>query len=148
MEHEDLDELIKSATDFLAWVSKADIPDPLPIFSDYYEENYFDEGSSLVPSRLEEIENGAKASDDEYKTLLDSFLWKISNGDFHGERIVKSMAFISSHPNIDPDNWVIISTEGTSFEGTYSEIYGKFPTKEAAIKNLCEDGYLEGYIDT
>ena len=32
MEHEDLDELIEIATDFLAWVSKADIPEPLPIF--------------------------------------------------------------------------------------------------------------------
>ena len=146
MEHEDLEELTQNATDYLAWVSKDDIPDPLPIFSDYYEENYFGEESSLVPSRLDEIENGAKATDEECKTLLDSLLSKISFGDFHGERMVKSMAFISPHPTIDPNNWMIISTEGTSFEGTYSEIYGKFPTKESAIESLCENGYLEGYI--
>ena len=50
----DLDELVNSASDYLAWISNNDIPDPLPIFGEYYD-NYFDEETGLDSKRLEII---------------------------------------------------------------------------------------------
>jgi hypothetical protein len=141
----DLDDLVNSASDYLAWISNNDIPDPLPIFGEYYD-NYFDEETGLDSRRLEIIEAGAKPTSSEYKILLNAFLSKSFNGDFHGENFINSAAFIS--PTKKVNEWQVILTEGTSFEGTYSYLFGSYPTKEDAIRDLCDQGYLEGHKET
>jgi hypothetical protein len=145
MNESDLDELVSSASDHLAWISNEDIPEPIPVFEEYYE-NYFDEESGLTPDRLKAIANGTKATEQENKLLLDSFLWKAYEGAVHYCE-VHSMAFVQRLSRDNKNEWLIISTTGTSFEGTYSELYGSFASKEDAIKSLCEDGYLEGHND-
>ena len=134
---EDLEQLIESASDYYAWISKNDIPDPLPILGTFYD-NYFDEETGLNDKRLEQIEKGAQPTEEEQRILLDAWIFKAFEGPLHQ---VKQMAFVSMKS--EKESWLIVSTVGTSFEGTYSEIYGKFPTKESAIKNLTEEGYLE-----
>jgi hypothetical protein len=141
----DLDELVNSASDYLAFISNHDIPDPLPMFGEYYD-NYFDEETGLDNERLEKIETGETPNSSEYKILLNAFLFKSFNGDFHGEKFIKSAAFIA--PSKESSKWQVILTEGTSFEGTNSYLFGSYPTKEDAIRDLCDQGYLEGHKET
>jgi len=138
----DLDELVNSASDYLAFISNHDIPDPLPMFGEYYD-NYFYEETGLDNERLEKIETGETPNSSEYKILLNAFLFKSFNGDFHGENFINSAAFIS--PTKKLNEWQVILTEGTSFEGTYSYLFGSYLSKDHAIRDLCDQGYLEGH---
>jgi len=145
MDFEDLDDLCERASDHLAWIPNYDIPDPIPIFDEYYE-NYFDEESGLTTTRLKEIELGAQPSNEEYKLLLDAWLGLAYEGGIHSCE-VQSMAFVQYKLPTGSIEWYVISTTGTSFEGINREAYGKFQTKELAIKSLCKEGHLEGYND-
>ena len=141
MDQDELEELINEAEDHRAWISKNDIPEPMTIYDEYYD-NYFDEDSGLDEKRLREIEKGAKPTKAEYKELFESWRLKAFNEELH-DVIIKSMAFVEPAPEKNRKEWLVISTTGTSFEGIDSNIYGRFKTKESAIQSLRKRGLLD-----
>lgn len=136
MDQDDLEQLINDAEDCRSWISKHDVPDPIPI--EYYDDH-------IEPERLEEIEKGTEPREEEFKQALDTWLMKLMIGDIEGPEI-KSMSFIKPDLEENRKDWLVIETTGSSFEGIECCIYGRFKTKDIAIRSLSEDGFLDGYI--
>mgnify|MGYP003977842129 CR=1 FL=1 len=140
MEQIELDDLMVDADDYLRWVGSYDVPNELPICEDSCL------GDDLTPQRIKELENGAEPTESEGKLLLNHWLLRLLDPFNDGPPPVKCMTFVEPNPEKHLNEWLIIQTTGTSFEGIHSKVYGRFKTKEMAIASLCEDGFLEGHI--
>lgn len=101
MDQDDLEQLINDAEDCRAWISKHDVPDPIPI--EYYEDD-------IEPERLEEIEKGTEPPEEEFKQALDTWLMKLLMGDIEGPE-TKSMSFIKPDLEENRKDWLVIANE-------------------------------------